>query len=113
MGTDVTLTATPSTGHMFSGWSGDCSSSASTITIKMNTSKECTATFVHNSAQNYTTNPVWQALFDATLTEGDSTSVSSSSYAGIACPKDWSELYHARAAVTLHVDLNPGTRFVD
>ena len=56
--TDVTLTATPSTGYIFSGWSGDCSSNASTITIKMTTSKECTATFDYNSAQNFTTNPI-------------------------------------------------------
>ena len=56
--TDVTLTATPSTGYIFCGWSGDCSSNASTITIKMTTSKECTATFDYNSAQNFTTNPI-------------------------------------------------------
>ena len=37
-GTGVTLTAMPAAGNAFSGWSGACSGSATTCTVKMNTS---------------------------------------------------------------------------
>jgi hypothetical protein len=42
-GTSVTLTATPHSGSVFSGWSGDADCSDGTVT--MNSSKSCTATF--------------------------------------------------------------------
>ncbi len=44
-GTIVTLTATPSAGSVFSGWSGDCNGTNSTTQLTMNADKTCTATF--------------------------------------------------------------------
>jgi uncharacterized repeat protein (TIGR02543 family) len=42
----VTLTATPSTGYTFAGWTGDCSGcSGTTCTINMDANKTCSANF--------------------------------------------------------------------
>jgi len=43
--TDVSVTAVPSTGYNFSGWSGDASGTDLTITITMNSDKSITASF--------------------------------------------------------------------
>lgn len=50
-GTVVTLTATPKTGYIFNGWSGDLSGSANPTTITMDKNKSVTANF---KAVNYT-----------------------------------------------------------
>jgi len=47
-GTAVQITATPSTGSTFTGWSGDCSGTANPLTVTMTSSKTCTATFTLN-----------------------------------------------------------------
>jgi uncharacterized repeat protein (TIGR02543 family) len=46
----VTLTATPSTGYTFAGWTGDCSScgTSTTCTITMNANKTCSANFTES-----------------------------------------------------------------
>ena len=45
-GTDATLTAIPAVGYTFTGWTGDCSGSNPTYTIRnINSEKSCTATF--------------------------------------------------------------------
>ncbi|MCG3118584.1 MAG: hypothetical protein ALAOOOJD_00804 [bacterium] len=49
-GTEVTLTATPSVGFQFSGWSGDLTGSTNPATITMNSNKTVTATFTAVSA---------------------------------------------------------------
>jgi uncharacterized repeat protein (TIGR02543 family) len=48
-GTSVTLTAKPTTGYTFSGWSGACSGTAATCTVTMDAAKTVKAGFV---AQN-------------------------------------------------------------
>ena len=44
-GTNVTLTATPSPGHTFVGWTGDLVSSANPVVVNMNANKNITANF--------------------------------------------------------------------
>lgn len=44
-GTVVQLTATPSSADAFTGWSGDCSGTATTTTVTVDVSKNCQATF--------------------------------------------------------------------
>jgi hypothetical protein len=46
-GTGVTLTAHPSSGATFAGWSGACTGSSSTCTLTMNAAKSVTATFTN------------------------------------------------------------------
>ncbi|MCX7956892.1 MAG: InlB B-repeat-containing protein [Endomicrobia bacterium] len=54
-GTQVTLTATANSGYTFSSWSGDVSSTTSSITIIMDSNKTITANFTQSSQQqNYT-----------------------------------------------------------
>jgi hypothetical protein len=54
--TNVTLTATPTTGSAFVGWSGECSGTNSTCTVTMNTNKTATATFNIVTIPTVTTN---------------------------------------------------------
>lgn len=44
-GTSVTLTASPSTGATFTGWSGSCSGTNTTATVTVDAAKSCVATF--------------------------------------------------------------------
>lgn len=55
-GTNVTLVATPASGSIFAGWSGDCSGTDGTISITMDGMKACTARF-NPSAGSYTLPP--------------------------------------------------------
>lgn len=53
-GQTVTLTATPSSGYIFSNWSGDLSGSSNPATITMNSNKTVTANFSQAPAESYT-----------------------------------------------------------
>ncbi len=53
--TVVQLTATPSAGYVFAGWSGDATGSSNPVSVTMNAAKSVTATF--NAIQIDTTNP--------------------------------------------------------
>ncbi len=52
----VTLTAVPSDGYTFSGWSGDASGTANPIQITMNGNKSVTASFAPVAPNTYTLN---------------------------------------------------------
>lgn len=54
-GTQVTLSATPSSGSIFSGWSGACSGTASCI-LSLNADTSVTATFSASSSGTYSGN---------------------------------------------------------
>ena len=49
-GTSVTLTASPDTGSEFTGWSGDCSGAAASISVSATQDRHCTATFSPSAA---------------------------------------------------------------
>jgi len=46
----VTLTATPTTGHSFTGWTGACTNATGTCTVTMDAAKSVTATFAQPPA---------------------------------------------------------------
>jgi uncharacterized repeat protein (TIGR02543 family) len=52
-GTVVTLTAVPSAGWTFQGWSGDVSGQQNAVSITMNGNKEVTATFIQLPLQKH------------------------------------------------------------
>jgi hypothetical protein len=87
-GTNVTLTATPNSPSVFSGWSGDVVSSNSTVTITMNSNKNVTATF--------------NILYTLTLTKtGTGTGTVTSSPSGINCGATCSYQFISGTNVTL------------
>jgi len=49
LGTNATLTATPSTGYVFSGWSGNASGTSNPLTLLMNGNKTVGAAFAQDS----------------------------------------------------------------
>lgn len=55
-GTEVTLTATPADGYLFSEWSGDASGTTNPLTITMDSDKSITAVFEEDTTEsvNYT-----------------------------------------------------------
>jgi PKD repeat protein len=87
-GTSVTLTAAPSGGSTFAGWSGDCSG-AGACQVTMDGDRAVTATF----------NPP-PTLFPLNVTIGG-TGTGTVSGSGIACPGTCSQTYTAGTAVSL------------
>jgi hypothetical protein len=84
-GTPVTLTATPASGWIFSGWGGACSGSAG-CTVTMNSPQSVSATFTQ--------------LFTLSATVSGSGSVTSSP-AGVTCPSTCNASFPAGTPVTL------------
>jgi uncharacterized repeat protein (TIGR02543 family) len=86
--TSITLTATPDSSSVFSGWSGDTSGSSSTVTIIMNSNKNVTATF--------------NALYTLTVTKsGNGGGAVTSSPSGINCGAICSYQFVSGTNVTL------------
>ncbi|HVG08457.1 MAG TPA: InlB B-repeat-containing protein, partial [Thermoanaerobaculia bacterium] len=86
--TVVTLTATPATGSVFDGWSGDCTGT-DPCNVTMDQARSVTATFS-------------VATFDLTVNlAGPGSGSVSSSPAGIDCGSDCSETYEYNTEVTL------------
>ncbi|MFH1111934.1 MAG: hypothetical protein V1712_02590 [Patescibacteria group bacterium] len=90
-GASVTLTAKPTFGHIFSGWSGDCSGTSTTCNLIMASNKNVTANF---TAMEYILN-VSKA--------GTGAGLVSSQPPGIYCGDDCNESYGAGVPVTLTV----------
>jgi Divergent InlB B-repeat domain len=53
-GTSITLTATPTSGNTFSGWSAGCTGSSTTCTLPLNQASSVTATFVADTPTDTT-----------------------------------------------------------
>lgn len=49
---EITLVANPQPGHVFEGWSGDCTGTSTNVTILMDADKACTARFTYNFPPN-------------------------------------------------------------
>ena len=101
IGTSVTLTATPTAGSLFAGWSGACANASGTCTVAISTAKTVTATF--NLAPTYT------------LTVGKSgtgTGTVTSAPTNINCGTLCSATFTAGTSVTLTATPATGSAFV-
>ncbi len=72
-GTQVTLTANPSTGWQFDSWSGDLSGSSNPAVIVMNSDKSVTAIFTRGSSQTATISLNRDELFFGATPTGTAT----------------------------------------
>ena len=99
-GTTVTLTAAPSSGSSFAGWSGEgCSGTASCV-VTMSAAKSVTASFTQNPP----------GTFALTVARNGNGTVTSSP-AGINCGNDCSQVYNDGTSVTLSATADPGWSF--
>lgn len=98
-GTSVTLTATPSTGSTFAGWSGGGCTGAGSCVVSVTSATSVTATF---TAQQ----------FQLSVSKaGTGTGTVSSSPAGINCGADCAENYNYATSVTLTASAATGSTF--
>jgi uncharacterized repeat protein (TIGR02543 family) len=96
VGTTVTLTATPSTGNTFAGWSGACSGTAPTCTVTANANTSVTASFTGKLPK-----------LTVTRSNQGGTVVGT----GINCGADCSEEYPVGTQVTLTATASKGYVF--
>lgn len=97
VGTSVTLTATASSGNLFTGWSGDgCSGTSTTCTVVMTGDREITATFQRR--------PVLRIIKSGSGTVA-------SNVGGISCGRTCSATYAIGASVTLTATAASGSVF--
>ena len=90
----VTLSATPSDGSTFTGWSGSCSGAAANCTVTMSQARSVTANF------NELPPPPASYLLSVSKS-GSGTGTVSSSPAGISCGSDCAQNFAAGGKVTL------------
>ncbi len=108
-GSSVTLTASPTAGSSFAGWSGSGCSGTSTCTVVMSEARAVNAEF----AVVPPVPPVPPALFDLAVTKsGTGAGTVTSSPAGINCGADCSESLVDGSSVTLTAKPTTGSSFV-
>ena len=90
-GTSVTLSATPDTNYVFSGWSGDCSGTGACV-VTLNSNKNVSATFTYS--------PPAPTSFNLAVTKTGSGTVSSQP-SGIDCGSTCSGSFSSGATITL------------
>jgi phospholipase C len=100
-GTSVKLTATPTSGSKFTGWSGACSGTTAACTLSLKAAASVTATFTSSVA------PVQLTVLPAGTGAGTVTS----SYSGINCGATCSASYPSGTAVTLTATASAGSTF--
>src|SRR5438128_1906086 len=100
-GTIVTLTATPSTGSTFAGWSGSCTGPSTTCTVTMTAARSVTATF-NASVQQFTLTVNPAGTGSGTVTSNDG---------AISCPGTCSATYDSGTVVTLTAAAASGSTF--
>jgi len=97
-GTAITLTATPSAGALFAGWSGACAGGATTCSVTVNTAASVTATFL--------------SLFNLTVTKaGTGTGSVTSNPIGIDCGTVCNASFTQGSVVQLTATPDPGMSF--
>jgi len=96
-GTVVTLTASPFTGNIFTGWSGACAGTATTCSVTMDVAKSVTATF--------------SPSFSLSVSQAGRIGLVTSSPAGINCGTDCSGEFAAGSVVTLTATPPAGATF--
>jgi alpha-tubulin suppressor-like RCC1 family protein len=97
-GTTVTLTAAPSAGWAFTGWTGCDSASATTCTVAMSSTRSVSASFAR--------------VFQLTVSRaGAGTGSVASTPSGIACGSDCTETYLESTSVTLTASAAAGSAF--
>jgi hypothetical protein len=99
--TSVTLTATPTNGSVFAGWSGDCSGTGPCATT-MDAARSVVATFVP---------PTQQYTLSLNLT-GTGNGAVTSSPKGINCGKHCSASFAVGTSVTLTATAKPARKYV-
>ena len=100
-GASVTLTATPNSGSVFAGWTGACSSTASTCVVTMNAAKNVTATFNRVAV-----------LYTLTIAKsGSGSGPVTSNPSGIICGSACSASFASGTSVTLTAAPNSGSMF--
>ncbi len=105
----VTLTATPASGSVFTGWSGACTGAATTCTVSMSTARTVTATFTKRFALALT----------VTKARAASSGTVSSAPAGLSCAtaatgttaRNCSASFDSGTSVTLTATPATGTTF--
>jgi PKD repeat protein len=100
-GTPVTLTATPTGGSTFAGWTGAGCSGTGPCTVLMNASQTVTATF----------NPPAPTFLLTVILTGTGTGTVTSAPAGISCGPDCTEPYASGTLVTLTATPTGGSTF--
>ena len=90
-GTSVTLTASPVSGSVFSGWSGACSGTQTTCTVSMTASRSVTASF----------NPTPVPYTLSVTKSGTGSGSVTSSPAGISCGNTCSASFNSGTSVKL------------
>jgi uncharacterized repeat protein (TIGR01451 family) len=97
-GAQVTLTADPSAGSRFDGWTGCDNAFGTTCAVTMDADKQVAASFVQQHTLTVSTN-------------GSGTGSVSSSPAGIDCGPDCSQDYDQGTQITLTATAAPGSAF--
>jgi hypothetical protein len=105
-GSNITLTATPDEGFIFTGWSGSCSGTANPITVQAELAAQCVPLFAKYVPTSST--PVYALMVGNTDT---SQGIVASQPQGIDCGQDCYEGFPTPTAVQLTATPNSGFRF--